>query len=108
MYCVAVMALLGLTGDAPRPIEVKIPSRTTPASFAKNVAEILDAKCAGCHGSAVAENKLNLETVAGMLKGGKRGAASYPERPTRASSSRWPRTASRPRCRQRRRRTCRR
>ena len=42
------------------------------------MADVLDAKCVGCHGAALAENKLNMETVAGMLKGGKRGPAIVP------------------------------
>jgi len=58
-----------------KPIEVKVPSRTKPVSYANEVAEIFEDKCAGCHGVALAENRLNLESVAGMLKGGKRGPA---------------------------------
>ncbi len=75
-----VLALLGLGADTPRPIEVKAPTRSIPVSYARDVAGVLDAKCAGCHGSALAENKLNLESVAGMLKGGKRGPALVPGR----------------------------
>ena len=52
-----------------------VPSRKEPVSYVKDVADILDGKCTGCHSSALAENKLNLEDVAGMLKGGKRGPA---------------------------------
>ena len=70
--------LLGLAVDPPRPIEVATPKRSAPISYAKDIADVVDAKCAGCHGSALAENKLNLETVAGMLKGGKRGPAVVP------------------------------
>jgi WD40 repeat protein len=61
-----------------KPIEVKIPSRKESVSYAKEVADILADKCAGCHGAALAENRLNLESVAGMLKGGKRGPAIVP------------------------------
>ncbi len=75
---VLVVALLGLADGVPGPIEVKAPTRSSPASYAKDIADVLDAKCAGCHGSALAENKLNLESVAGMLKGGKRGPALVP------------------------------
>jgi WD40 repeat protein len=39
---------------------------------------VLAAKCVGCHSEALAENKLNLEEVSGMLKGGKRGPALVP------------------------------
>jgi WD40 repeat protein len=62
----------------PTPIEVKLPSRKEPVSYAKEIAEILADKCVGCHGSALAENRLNLETVAAMIKGGKRGPAIVP------------------------------
>jgi WD40 repeat protein len=78
LAAVLVLAILGLADDAPRPIEVKAPTQSGPASYAKGVADVLDAKCAGCHGSALAENKLNLETIAGMRKGGKRGPALVP------------------------------
>ena len=44
-------------------------------SYAKEIADILEDKCVGCHSAALAENRLNLESVAGMLKGGKRGPA---------------------------------
>ncbi len=59
----------------PVPIEVKIPTRKQPVSYAREIEEVLQNKCAGCHGSVLAENRLNLESVAGMLKGGKRGPA---------------------------------
>src|SRR6185312_12425676 len=59
----------------PTPIAVAVPTRKEPVSYAREVADILDAKCAGCHGGALSESKLNLEDVPGMLKGGKRGAA---------------------------------
>src|SRR5262249_12310292 len=42
---------------------------------ANEVAEIFDAKCVGCHSTALAEGKLVLEEVSGMLKGGKHGPA---------------------------------
>jgi WD40 repeat protein len=66
------------SAPAPRPIEVKVPHRKEPVSYAKEVAAILDNRCVGCHSSALAENRLNLEDIAGMLKGGKRGPAIVP------------------------------
>ncbi len=70
------VAFVGTTAfAAPEPIKVAVPSRKEPVSYAKEIADILDGKCTGCHSSALAENKLNLEDVAGMLKGGKRGPA---------------------------------
>lgn len=70
-----VLACLLALADPTTPIPVNLPKRDKPVSFAGEVAEILDANCVGCHGSALAESKLNMETVAGMLKGGKRGPA---------------------------------
>ena len=46
-----------------------------PVDFEKDVFPILDAKCIACHNVAITENGLNLEDVAGILKGGKRGPA---------------------------------
>jgi WD40 repeat protein len=73
----SLLALL-LPADTPTPIEVSVPKRAEPVSFANDVADILAAKCLGCHSSSLAESKLNLEEVAGMLKGGKRGPAIVP------------------------------
>src|SRR4051812_38641371 len=70
--------VVGLSGAAPTPIPVTVPARKTPVSYAKELADVLAGKCVGCHGEALAENKLNLEEVAGMLKGGKRGPAVVP------------------------------
>jgi WD40 repeat protein len=62
-------------GTKPTPIAIAVPSRKEPVSYAKDVAEVLAEKCVGCHSEALAENKLCLEEVAGMFKGGKRGPA---------------------------------
>ena len=72
-----MLVLLALLGAAD-PIQVKVPEKKGPVSYTKQVADVLDAKCVGCHSSALAENKLNMEEVAGMLKGGKRGPAIKP------------------------------
>jgi WD40 repeat protein len=61
--------------EPPRPIAVDLPARTEPISFSKDVLGMLESKCVGCHSSALAESRLNMEEVAGMLKGGKRGPA---------------------------------
>jgi WD40 repeat protein len=68
----------GAPQSKPKPIPVAVPDLKRPASYAKDVADALAAKCAGCHSATLAENKLNLEDVAGMLKGGKRGPAIVP------------------------------
>src|SRR6516162_1926408 len=88
-YLIALATLVGLTsslaaqdrsGSNPgtMPIEVRVPSRKQPVSYANEIVELLDDKCVGCHGSALAENRLSLEDVPAMLKGGKRGPALVP------------------------------
>jgi WD40 repeat protein len=71
----AASAFAAAPPEKPAPIAVAVPSRNEPVSYATEVADILDAKCTGCHNGGRAESKLNLEDVAGMLKGGKRGPA---------------------------------
>lgn len=45
-----------------------------PVDFEKDVFPILDANCIACHNLAIKENNLNLEDVANIMKGGKRGS----------------------------------
>src|SRR5262245_5539775 len=73
-----LLAALILAGADPTPIEVAIPVLTGPISYARDVADFLAEKCLGCHSSALAENGLSLESVAGMKKGGKRGPVIVP------------------------------
>ena len=47
-------------------------------SFAKDVAPILAANCAGCHASNVAMGTLDLDTFAGIQKGGHSGPVIVP------------------------------
>lgn len=63
---------------APTPLAVNTSLKKGPVSYSKDVADALAAKCQGCHNDALAENKLNIEEVAGMIKGGKRGPAIVP------------------------------
>lgn len=74
-FLTVISLCLSASFASAEPISVTVPTRKEPVSYSKDVAEILDGKCTGCHSSALAENKLNLEDVAGMLKGGKRGPA---------------------------------
>jgi WD40 repeat protein len=74
----ALITAAPAAADEPTPIAVKAPAGKTTVSYARDVADILADKCVGCHSEALAENKLNLEEVAGMLKGGKRGPALVP------------------------------
>lgn len=78
----AAWGALALTAAGARadvqPIEVKTPVRATPVSFSREIQPFLEDRCIGCHSSALAEHRLNMETVAGMKKGGKRGSAIRP------------------------------
>lgn len=75
--CWMTAMLLGTAGPADdRPgIAVERPAADAVIGYAEAIEPILEAKCVGCHNAAVAENRLNMETVAGMLKGGKNGPA---------------------------------
>jgi hypothetical protein len=75
-----VLALLtGTAGaEAPGPRQVVAPSRTGPVSYSREISEFLAERCVGCHGEALAEKGLNLESVAAMRKGGKGGPALVP------------------------------
>ena len=45
-----IVALAALSADrGPVPIAVAVPNRDKPVSYAKEVSDILDAKCVGCH-----------------------------------------------------------
>ncbi len=78
MTALTFLALLAFATEVPTPIPVTVPTRDKPVSYAKEVSDILDSKCVGCHGAALAEGKLNMEDVAGLLKGGKHGPAIKP------------------------------
>ena len=49
-----------------------------PPSFAKDVAPIFDANCAGCHGANVRMGSLSLDTYEGVEKGGNHGKIIEP------------------------------
>jgi len=66
---------LSLLAHADDSIPVKLPARASAVSYAREVAEILDGKCNGCHGPTLANGKLKLDSGAAMLKGGKHGPA---------------------------------
>jgi WD40 repeat protein len=79
-WSLPVVAALAFTLPAgaqekPKPIEIAKINRPAgkPVSYINEVVEILENKCTGCHNDALAENKLKLETVEQMLKGGKSG-----------------------------------
>lgn len=55
-----------------------------PVDFEKDVFPILDANCIACHNLAIKENNLNLEDVANIMKGGKRGASVVAKDPDKS------------------------
>lgn len=55
-----------------------------PVDFDKDLVPILDEKCVACHNVAIAESRYNLETVAGILKGGKRGPSVIAKDPDKS------------------------
>jgi WD40 repeat protein len=79
----AMSFAFGMTGtdaqDKAKPKPIALADLKRPAdkavSFSAEIIDILDAKCTGCHNDALAENKLKMETVEQMLKGGKTGPA---------------------------------
>lgn len=66
------------TEKGPIPIAVKVAPRSEPVSFAREIIDVLDTKCVGCHSDVLAENDLILENVESMKKGGKSGPALVP------------------------------
>ena len=79
IVCLGLLFFAGLvSADTPTPIPVSELARKEPVSYALVVADVLAAKCVGCHSDVLAENKLNLEEVPKMLRGGKRGPALVP------------------------------
>ncbi|MEW4570132.1 c-type cytochrome domain-containing protein [Tautonia sp. JC769] len=74
-----LLVTVALTTDArARQLEVAVPERDEPVSYITELIDILDVRCAGCHNSALAENGLNMEEVAGMLEGGESGPSIVP------------------------------
>ncbi len=67
----------GQTSPGPdlKPIPVKETQSGIKVSYSLQIADLLENKCTGCHGSVLAEKRLSLESVADMLKGGKSGPA---------------------------------
>ena len=72
----AVMAQdFGCERDVKADCRSRSRNRREKVSYSREIAELLEDKCTGCHGSVLAEKRLSLESVAAMLKGGKSGPA---------------------------------
>ncbi len=63
------------------PAEVKL---GRPVDFEQDVYPILEQQCIACHNLAIPESKLNVEDVAGIMKGGKRGPSVVPKEPEKS------------------------
>ncbi len=72
--------LHSLTGDDAKP-SAKTDSR--PTTF-DEIRPLLQAKCVRCHGDKVAKAELNLNTLAGALKGAEAGAVIVPGNPEKS------------------------
>lgn len=68
----------------PQPIQPEQVQLGRPVDFEQDVLPVLENNCVACHNSAIAESKLNLEDLEGILKGGKRGAALAPKEPDKS------------------------
>ncbi len=79
MHPALTFCLAALAADL-RPIEVSVPTRDRPVSYAREVAPVLEARCVACHNAASLQGKLSLEGRPAMLKGGKRGPSLVPGR----------------------------
>jgi mono/diheme cytochrome c family protein len=72
----ATVALADLElGDA-----TKLPpaAKTAGVTYAKDIKPIFEASCVKCHGGEKPKAKYNMETLAGILKGGSEGQAIVP------------------------------
>lgn len=63
------------------PIAVVKVERKEPVDFDKDIKPIFENKCETCHGGAIQEGKLDMMSVAALLKGGKKGPALVPGKP---------------------------
>ncbi|HEY2785557.1 MAG TPA: c-type cytochrome domain-containing protein [Fimbriiglobus sp.] len=69
------MTLVLLASDGPAPIVPAKLDRKDPIDYVKDVRPIFAAKCTVCHSGKITENGYDMSTPAGVIKGGKRGAA---------------------------------
>ncbi len=70
-----------------KPIEPEAVKLDRKVSYEKDILDVIELNCVACHYEGGAESRLVLEDfdVASMVKGGKRGPASFPVNPTKAS-----------------------
>ncbi len=76
-----LLTLLGSTVLADETITPEPVELGREVTYDQDVAPVLKANCLACHNTTKSEGSLNLETVAGMLKGGDSGASIEPGEP---------------------------
>ncbi|HXY32892.1 MAG TPA: c-type cytochrome domain-containing protein [Planctomycetaceae bacterium] len=84
LCAVLALSLPARGGEPPKRPEAIVPAAVAlsrPVDFEKDVYPILEANCLACHNVGIAESKLNIETVEGIRKGGKRGPAVVAKKP---------------------------
>lgn len=86
--CAGLVVSLSHLGPAAEPARKELPpiqpekvDLGRPVSFQRDIRPFLEDKCIACHNEVISESRLNLETVALMKKGGKRGPALVPGKP---------------------------
>jgi mono/diheme cytochrome c family protein len=73
LLCTATLCSALLSGAEPSPESSEF--------FEKQVRPVLLEHCTECHGPDVAESKLRVDSLAGLLTGGERGPAIVPGKP---------------------------
>ena len=76
-------AALAGCGPPARP-KITVTDPANPEFYTQNVQPILQSNCYRCHGWMNHRGGLNIQTQAGMLKGGKSGPALVPGDPTQS------------------------
>ena len=79
-----LMLMLSLSAD-PVPIEPAKLDRTMAIDYEKEIKPIFAAKCIVCHAGKVTENNYDMSTLAGVVKGGKKGVAIVPGKPAESN-----------------------
>jgi hypothetical protein len=69
----ALAALTVAAEDKPDPSKLPPASTATGVTYEKDIKPILEASCVKCHHGDKAKGKIHLDSLAGVIKGGKEG-----------------------------------
>jgi|SRR5450631_3309935 len=78
VLCVGLCVVLGLTGSALASVRREADAAIGPAqpkTFARDIAPVLDHWCVSCHGGDEPHGGLQLDSLAGVMRGGDAGPA---------------------------------